>query len=162
MIDEVDAKVRERLPGLVMGVDDDTLEGVVDNLLMERGWTLAVAETLTGGMIAQRLVANKAASFKGGRTYPIDAFQNGDANAAARELAEHVRNECGADCGMAVVTDLSTTTAVGALVTPDHQHEWGSGFPTISPVIQTRGSVLALEKLRRILTGYSGRTPNLP
>ena len=32
MIDEVDAKVRERLPWLIMGVDDVTLEGVVDGV----------------------------------------------------------------------------------------------------------------------------------
>jgi nicotinamide-nucleotide amidase len=163
MIDEVDARVRERLPGLVMGVDDDTLEGVVDELLTERGWTLAVAETLTGGMIGQRLVAAKARSFKGGKSFPVDEFETTDPNEAAVQLADEVRKELNADCGIAIVTNLATTTAVGALVTPEGGEEWGSGFPTISPVIQTRAAVMALERLRRNLTHYeplSARRPD--
>ncbi len=159
MIDEVDAEVRDRLPGLVMGVDDETLEGVVDGLLAERGWSLAVAETLTGGMIGQRMVAARATSFKGGRSYPLDAFTSADPNATAMQLAEDIRDELGADCGIAVVTDLETSTAVGALVTPDGGEEWGSGFPGISPVIQTRAAVMALEKLRRLLTRYDRLHP---
>jgi len=162
LIDGVDAQVRDRLPGLVMGVDDETLESVVDCLLAERGWTLAVTETITGGMIGQRLVAAKARSFKGGRSYPVDAFEMDNPNSAAVHLAEEVRDEFRADCGLAVVTDLDTSTAVGALVTPEGGEEWGSGFPTISPVIQTRASVLALEKLRRLLTRHDRLHPSKP
>lgn len=162
MIDVVDAQVRDRLPGLVMGIDSDTLEGVVDKLLIERGWTLAVVETLTGGMIGQRLVAANAKSFKGGKSFPVDAFEMDDPNSAAVQLAEEVRDELHADCGIAVVTDLGSSTAVGALVTPDGGEEWGSGFPVISPVIQTRAAVLALEKLRRMLTRYDRLHPDKP
>ncbi len=162
MIDNVDVEVRKRLPGLVMGVDDETLEGVVDGLLAERGWTLAVTETLTGGMIGQRLVAANAKSFKGGRTYPVDAFIMDNPNSAAVQLAEEIRDEMKSDCGIAVVTDLETSTAVGALVTPDGGEEWGSGFPGISPVIQTRAAVLALEKLRRLLSRHDRFSPPKP
>lgn len=151
LIDEVDVEVRKRLPGLVMGVDDETLEGVVDRLLMQRGWTLAVTETLTGGMIGQRLVAANAKSFKGGKSFPVDAFDMDNPGSAAVQLAEEVRDELRADCGIAVVTDLDSSTAVGALVTPDGGEEWGTGFPKISPIIQTRTAVMALEKLRRLL-----------
>ena len=39
----------------MFGVDDETMESVVLDLLRERGLTLAVAESLTGGLIAARL-----------------------------------------------------------------------------------------------------------
>ncbi|HMV73789.1 MAG TPA: CinA family nicotinamide mononucleotide deamidase-related protein [Microthrixaceae bacterium] len=47
--------VRGLLGGLVFGVDDDTMESVVLDLLRERGMTLGVAESLTGGMVGSRL-----------------------------------------------------------------------------------------------------------
>ena len=57
-----EAVVREILGPVVFGVDDDTMESVVLDLLRERGLSLAVAESLTGGMIASRLVDHPGAS----------------------------------------------------------------------------------------------------
>ncbi len=52
----------------VYGFDDDTLEGVVGRLLRERGETLAVAESCTGGLLASRItdVPGSSAYFLGG------------------------------------------------------------------------------------------------
>jgi nicotinamide-nucleotide amidase len=47
--------LRELLGPIVFGVDDDTMESVVLDMLEQRGMTLAVAESLTGGMIGSRL-----------------------------------------------------------------------------------------------------------
>jgi nicotinamide-nucleotide amidase len=47
--------LRDLLGPLVFGVDDDTMESVVLDLLRERGMSLAVAESLTGGMVGSRL-----------------------------------------------------------------------------------------------------------
>lgn len=44
-----------RLGDYIFGYDDDTMEGVVAALLTERGLTLAVAESCTGGLITDRL-----------------------------------------------------------------------------------------------------------
>lgn len=50
---DADAKAMRALLGeIVFGEDDDTLPGVVGRMLAERGQTLAVAESCTGGMIA--------------------------------------------------------------------------------------------------------------
>ena len=54
--------VRDILGPVVFGVDDDTMESVVLDLLRERGLSLAVAESLTGGMIGSRLVDHPGAS----------------------------------------------------------------------------------------------------
>ena len=52
----------------VYGFDDDTLEGVVGALLRERGATLAVAESCTGGLLSSRItdVPGSSAYFLGG------------------------------------------------------------------------------------------------
>lgn len=54
---EGERRVRERLGELIYGEDDETLEEVVGRLLVSRGETLAVAESCTGGLLAQRLTA---------------------------------------------------------------------------------------------------------
>jgi nicotinamide-nucleotide amidase len=50
------AKIRERLKDNVYGCDDDTLEGVTARLLTARKWSMAIAESCTGGAIAARFV----------------------------------------------------------------------------------------------------------
>jgi nicotinamide-nucleotide amidase len=52
----------------IYGFDDDTLEGVVGVLLAERGETVAVAESCTGGLLASRItdVAGSSRYFMGG------------------------------------------------------------------------------------------------
>ncbi|MGH2453376.1 MAG: competence/damage-inducible protein A [bacterium] len=52
-----EAAVRERLGNLIFGVDDDTLEVVAGRLLLEHGMTVAVGESCTGGLTADRLTA---------------------------------------------------------------------------------------------------------
>ena len=46
---------------LVFGVDDDTMESVVLDLLRERGLTLGLAESVTGGLVAARLTGDRRA-----------------------------------------------------------------------------------------------------
>ncbi len=54
-LEEVGRKIEERLKKHVFGHDDDTLEGIVGGLLTGKKLTLAVAESLTGGLITDRL-----------------------------------------------------------------------------------------------------------
>lgn len=51
-----EAEVRELVGPLVFGVDDESMESVVVDLLREGGLTLALAESLTGGLACSRLV----------------------------------------------------------------------------------------------------------
>jgi nicotinamide-nucleotide amidase len=55
MLDELEAKLRERLGALIFGRDEERIEAVVGGLLRTRGATLAVAESCTGGLIASRI-----------------------------------------------------------------------------------------------------------
>ena len=68
VLDEEETELRGILGDLVFGVDEESMEKVVLALLEARGLTLAVAESVTGGMVATRLTAIPGASavFRGG------------------------------------------------------------------------------------------------
>jgi len=62
LLGEWEAEVRAELGPLVFGVDGDTMESVVLQRLRELGWTLGLAESLTGGLVSARLVGVPGAS----------------------------------------------------------------------------------------------------
>ncbi|MBI3257016.1 MAG: competence/damage-inducible protein A [Actinobacteria bacterium] len=68
MLDTEEAVLRSLLGSLVFGVDDQTMEYAVGAMLVERGWTLGLAESMTGGLVAMRMTAVPEAStwFRGG------------------------------------------------------------------------------------------------
>lgn len=61
-LDAEEAELRALLGITVFGVDDDTMETAVGRLLLERSWTLGLAESLTGGLVASRIVSVPGAS----------------------------------------------------------------------------------------------------
>jgi len=68
LLDAEEAQVRAVLGDLVFSSDDLPMEAEVGRILEARGLTLAVAESLTGGLAASRIAAVPGASewFKGG------------------------------------------------------------------------------------------------
>ena len=98
---------------IVFGTDDDTMESVVLQLLRDRGQTLAVAESLTGGLIGSRLtgIAGSSDVFRGGvtpydRALKLSLLGCPDVPAVSEEMAaamaERVCVVLGADVGLAV------------------------------------------------------------
>ncbi len=57
-----EAAIRDLLGTAVFGVDDEGMEAAVGRLLVEAGWTVGVAESLTGGLVGSRLSAVPGAS----------------------------------------------------------------------------------------------------
>jgi nicotinamide-nucleotide amidase len=55
-------EVRTRLGAHVYGDSDDTFPGVVGRALRARGWTLAIAESCTGGLVGHMLTREPGAS----------------------------------------------------------------------------------------------------
>jgi nicotinamide-nucleotide amidase len=107
--DQVTALVGEA----VFGFDDDTMESVVGGLLQARGLTLGLAESLTGGLVASRLVAIAGASawFRGSVVsyasevkYDVLGVPRGAVVTAeaARAMADGARRVLGADVGLAL------------------------------------------------------------
>ncbi len=68
LLDVWDARVRAEVGDIVFGVDGDTMESVVLEALASRGWTLGLAESVTGGLVAGRLtnVPGSSRVFRGG------------------------------------------------------------------------------------------------
>jgi nicotinamide-nucleotide amidase len=110
--------IRSLLGARVFGLDDEALEAVVVRLLTERGQTVALAESCTGGYIAHRLtnVPGASAVLPGSFVTYSDAVKqkllgvraatlaaHGAVSAeTAREMAEGARNALGADYALAV------------------------------------------------------------
>ena len=68
LLSQWETKVRELVGDVVFGLDGETMESVVLGLLQERGWTLGVAESVTGGLVGGRItnVPGSSAVFRGG------------------------------------------------------------------------------------------------
>lgn len=62
VLDGEEAELRRLLGPLVFGVDDRTMEAAVGALLAERELTLGLAESMTGGLVASRLVSVEGSS----------------------------------------------------------------------------------------------------
>jgi nicotinamide-nucleotide amidase len=97
----------------VFGRDDQTMESVVLDLLRERGLSLAVAESVTGGLITARLTDIPGASevLRGGVVAYASEVKFGVLGVpegpvvspeTAKAMAEGVRRELGADVGLGV------------------------------------------------------------
>jgi nicotinamide-nucleotide amidase len=113
LLDAHEAGLRDLLGDLVFGVDGTSMEKAVADLLMERGLTLAVAESLTGGLVAFRLVSVAGAShwFRGGVVayasdvkFDLLGVAEGPvvSESAAEAMASGVRKRLGADVGLSV------------------------------------------------------------
>jgi len=70
LIQPVEDEIRFRLGKKIFGRDEETLEGVVDELLKSHGWTLAVLETFSGGHAAERLHGVPSANVVESRVIP--------------------------------------------------------------------------------------------
>jgi nicotinamide-nucleotide amidase len=105
---------REALGAGLYGSDDASLEGVIHAMLRERDQSVAVAESLTGGLVAGRLTETPGASatFRGGMVVyatelkgellGADVSRFGAVSTeTAAALAEGVRSRFGATWGLA-------------------------------------------------------------
>jgi nicotinamide-nucleotide amidase len=113
LIDVWDAKVRAKVGDLVFGVDQQTMESVLFDILREKKLTLGVAESVTGGLVAGRLTAVVGASdvFRGGIVsyasdvkFDVLGVTPGPvvSESAAKEMAVGVRKALGSDIGLAL------------------------------------------------------------
>jgi nicotinamide-nucleotide amidase len=112
-LDRWEQVVRAELGDLVFGTDGDTMESVVLELCRSRGLSLAVAESVTGGLVGGRLTAVPGASdvFRGAIvSYATDVKRSllgvGEgpvvSEAAARQMAHGVRERLDADVGVSL------------------------------------------------------------
>ncbi|HMO36692.1 MAG TPA: nicotinamide-nucleotide amidohydrolase family protein, partial [Gemmatales bacterium] len=133
-IEPVETEIRKRLGNLVFGADSDELQHAVARLLAEKQATVAVAESLTGGLIMYRLcqIPGISAFFLGGCVayaneikidqlgVPAESLKRHGAVSAevAEAMAEGVRLRYGSDyaistTGIAGPSGATATKPVG-------------------------------------------------
>ncbi len=91
MTESVRVKVRERLGAIVFGEDSETLETAVGQLLKDERYTVATAESCTGGMLAMLLteVAGSSAYFLRGWVTYANSAKHEELSIAESVIAEH-------------------------------------------------------------------------
>jgi nicotinamide-nucleotide amidase len=172
-------RIRSILGEQVFGVDHDTMESVVLGMLRDRGLTLGVAESVTGGLVTGRLTAIAGASevLRGGVVsyasevkFELLGVPQGPVvtEEAALAMARGVRVALGADVGLALTgvagpaeqDGMRPGTLFAAVVVPDA----GSPGVLLERVVHIRlpgdrdtmrqlSVISALDLLRRTLAG---------
>jgi competence/damage-inducible protein CinA-like protein len=179
-LEQLGARLRERIGTYAYGEGDTTMEATVGALLKQRGLTIAVAESCTGGLVGHRLtnVPGSSVYVKGG----VIAYSNeikqqslgvrADTLAArgavseetAAEMATGVRRVLGSDLGLAVTgiagpdggtPDKPVGTVCFALAAADVVHQrryqlWGN-----REWVKLLSSQVALDWVRRYLLGLN-------
>jgi len=122
-----EAKLRSTLGDLIFAVDDETMEEAVLSRLEARGWTLGVAESLTGGLVGSRIAGIPGASktFRGTiGSYATEVkrsllgvtAEHVVSAECAKEMAEGARRVLGADVGISVTGVAGPDSQDGAPV----------------------------------------------
>ncbi|MFC1974537.1 competence/damage-inducible protein A [Chloroflexota bacterium] len=121
MIAEGEVSIRTILDKYIWGTDGDTLEVVIGRLLMQKGLSLAVMESCTGGLLTSTItdVSGSSKCFKGGVVaysneakiaYGVDARIISEYGAispeVAQAMAEAAKVHLGADVGVSTTAGL--------------------------------------------------------
>ncbi|MCS7228478.1 MAG: competence/damage-inducible protein A [Candidatus Kryptonium sp.] len=178
LIEEAEKRIREKAEKYIYGVDNEELEEVIGRLLTERGLKLAVAESCTGGLIADRItnVPGSSKYFERGVVaysneakvqilgVPEELIRNFGAvsREVAESMAEGVRKISGADIGISTTgiagpTGATPTKPVGLVWIgySDKNETFAKEFRFGDDRLENkqRATQMALEILRRKLLG---------
>lgn len=179
-LEDIEQKIRSSVGKFIYGKNDDSLEGIIAKLLIERNLKLSVAESCTGGLIANRLTNISGSSKfleRGVVAYSNAAkveilkvnedtiAKNGAVSLeVAMQMAEGIKSISGSDIGLATTgimgpTGATPTKPVGLVyigICDDKictAKEFRFGDDRL--LNKDRASQAALEMLRRNLLGIS-------
>jgi nicotinamide-nucleotide amidase len=175
LLDEEEVEVRavlERTLGdIIFGLDEETMEHAVAKLLLDRGLTIGLAESLTGGLIAARMVDVPGASrwFRGCVVaydsqvkHTVLEIADGPvvSEEAARAMARGARRVLGADVGLGITGVAGPdeqeghrpgTIFVGLALGGDREIGRELHLPGDRQRVRQFGAISALDLLRRAL-----------
>jgi nicotinamide-nucleotide amidase len=166
----VRAMIVNRFGDIIFGTDDETMEDAVAGRLRNRDLTLAVAESVTGGLIASRLVNVVGAStwFRGGVVsyasdvkFDVLGVPHGPvvSATAAEAMATGVRTLLASDVGLSVTGvagpeeqdgQPAGTVFVGIAIGERVDHV-AFHLPGDRPRVRSYSAISALDALRRAL-----------
>jgi len=171
-----DRRIRQAIGPYIYGLGEEGLEEIVGRLLRERGASLAVAESCTGGLMGHLLteVAGSSDYFLGGitaysntvkeRLLGVDSTileEQGAVSAeTARAMAQGARRSIGSDYAVAITgiagpsggtPDKPLGTVCFALATPDGVQDFRYQFSGSRHKVQIMAAHMGLDILRRAL-----------
>ena len=172
LISEWEGRIRSEVSDVIFGVDEQTMESVVLDLLAERGLTLGVAESVTGGLVAGRLtsVAGSSKVFRGGIVSYASAVKHDllgvpagpvVSHEAAEAMARGARQVLGSDVGLALTGVAGPTEQDGqpvgtlyvSVAMPDDTvHTHHLRLPGQRDQMRQLSVISALDVLRRTLS----------
>ena len=113
---ELEARIAERIGDYIFGYDEETLPGTVGRLLKEKGATLAVAESCTGGLVGKLLTDTPGSSeyFVGGIIAYSNELKVGLLNVPEALLQKHgaVSEQCAIAMAEGARAKMGTTLAI--------------------------------------------------
>lgn len=176
LLDRLSEQIEERLGNSIFSFAGETMEQVVGLRLTVGGYTLAVAESCTGGLVAQRLTEVPGSSkyfIEGVVAYsneakmrtldvePILLLEHGAVSGPVAEaMAEGIRKRAGTDFGLAITgvagpgggtEDKPVGLVYIALATEDRIEHRKLNLPGDRNLVRWRASQAALDLLRRRL-----------
>lgn len=126
-LSEIEQKIRSKAGRVIFASEDESLEEVVGRLLKERGLTISVAESCTGGNVSNLLtnISGSSSYFERGIVSYSNASkveilkvnedtlaENGAVSLEiARQMAEGVKSISGTDLGLSVTGIMGPTGA---------------------------------------------------
>lgn len=179
LLDEMEATLRERVGKFIFGVDDQTVPSVTLDLLKEKSRTLAVAESLTGGVLQSFITDVPGASevFLGGViAYSPDVKKSvlgvpasiiEEHTVVSREvaaaMARGAREKLGAsiavsttgEAGPVTATRSTTGTVFIGLSDGERERTFRREFFGDRDAIRRRASLTAIDIVRRSLLKLS-------
>ena len=176
LLDRLSEQIEERLGNAIFAFAGETMEQVVGLKLSVGGYTLAVAESCTGGLLAQRLTEIPGSSkyfIEGVVTYSNDAktralgvepillLEHGAVSAPVAEaMAEGIRKRADTDFGLAITgiagpgggsEDKPVGLVYIALASESGTEHRKLNLPGDRHLVRWRASQAALDLLRRRL-----------
>ena len=174
LISQRESEIWAILNDYIWGKDSDTLEGIIGELLTEKGKTLATMESDTGGLLANTItsIAESSTYFKGGLivcspeskiAFGIDAKLISQYSPSSAEVAEAMaikaREKFNSDIGVGITGVMEPTNSrdkpMGSIfIGIDNgktRHRFARSYPGQHYQIKQRAITSALFELRKIL-----------
>ena len=174
-----EAVVRRRHPDTLFSVDGSTVDEQVAALLLERGWTIATAESCTGGLLAGRLTdlagssayvqsgvvvySNEAKTALAGVPAALIEAHGAVSTEVAGALADGARETLGADVGVGItgiagpgggVPGKPVGTVCFSVVGPSGARlTRRTQIPGGRADVRERSTTIAMHLIRRLLRG---------
>jgi nicotinamide-nucleotide amidase len=157
-----EALIRELLDEHIFGIDEQSMEAVVLDMLRARGLTFAAAENLTGGILSSRMTAldPKMEVFRGATIAPHGTNENALALSGedrAVTAAMYAREMIGADIGISALSPPEGEshppgTVFVAVALPDRAEARTVALPGVLSRMRSYAVITALDLLRKRLS----------